>query len=82
MTIDSFSKSTCYISLKGQLQELTYYLFEQLEKKEIMFKIHTGESYHRSVLWVDEAHERKRDRDFLTIFTRKKDFSYGRNSMV
>jgi hypothetical protein len=71
MTVETFSKSECFNNLKGNLQELSYYLFEQLEKNGIKYKIHTGESYHRFVLWADEALERNRDRDFLTIFTRK-----------
>jgi len=71
MTVDSFVKSECFKNLKINLQELAIYLFQQLDKKGIGFKIHTGESYNRFVLWADEAIERNRDRDFLTIFTRR-----------
>ncbi|MCR2820039.1 hypothetical protein [Lederbergia panacisoli] len=56
---------------KREFQELTLFPFEQLEKENIGFKIHTGESNHRFVLWANKDFERNRYRDFLTIFTRK-----------
>ncbi len=71
MTVESFYETYHFKRLPADLKEMTQSLFEQLDKKGLRFKIHTGEAYNRFVLWADEAIDRKRDRDFLTIFTKK-----------
>jgi hypothetical protein len=71
MTVESFAKSEHFKRLKLELKELTLYLIKQLEQNGLKFKIHTGESYNRYVFWADAALNRNRDRDFLTIFTRR-----------
>jgi hypothetical protein len=71
MTVELFLKSEHFKRLKGDIQELTLYLFKALEDKGVGFKLHTGEAYNRFVFWADAALDRNRDRDFLTIFTRR-----------
>ena len=70
MTVDLFLQSNHFANLKRK-QAIVLYLLEQLEEKGIQFLVHTTASKYRFVLVANEALDRQRNRDFLTIITRR-----------